>query len=173
LPAMTASRHVSTSQTPSPASRLLQIQAPPSRTLPFQTPLNCRSWLASEGGLTSCITIANAIASKPAPTNTAPPSRTLPSRHLRTVGAGLPAMTASRHVSPSQTPSPASRLLQIQAPASRRLPFQTPLNCRSWLASDDGLTSCITIANAIAGKPAPTNTGTPQSYVALPDTSEL
>jgi hypothetical protein len=66
-------------------------------------PQTCRSWLASDGGVTFTI----AIASKPAPTNLCR-TRHSPYTH-KPVGAGLPAMAAAH----SPPLSPASRLLQI------------------------------------------------------------
>ncbi|MGX1085845.1 hypothetical protein AB7M25_002411 [Pseudomonas sp. AP3_22 TE3818] len=64
------------------------------------------------------------------------------------VGAGLPAMAASKTPQGSRTQSPASRLLQES--------HATDTLCGRWLASDGGLENATRLKNPIAGKPAPT-----------------
>ncbi|MGF6203819.1 hypothetical protein QF012_005884, partial [Pseudomonas laurylsulfatiphila] len=64
------------------------------------------------------------------------------------VGAGLPAMAASKTPQGSRTQSPASRLPQ-ESRATNTL-------CGSWLASDGGFENATRLKDPIAGKPAPT-----------------
>ncbi len=74
-------------------------------------PINCRSWLASEGGPKIDTSLPGPFASKPAPTGISSAQQT--QAHPRsTVGAGLPAKAASRSIQVSRAPSPASWLLQ-------------------------------------------------------------
>ncbi|MGF6202575.1 hypothetical protein QF012_004620 [Pseudomonas laurylsulfatiphila] len=104
-------------------------------------PTPCRSWLASDGVATA----TTEIASKPAPTDMRPSTKS--EYPQNPVGAGLPAIASPR----PPPKSPASRLLRMCVrPQNPNTPHTL---CRSWLASD----GVATATTEIASKPAPTD----------------
>jgi len=90
----------------------------------------CRSWLASDGGITA--TIAS-------PANRLLRMCGTPQIHLACatpVGAGLPAMAASGHHRLASKPAPTDVWNASNSPCLCK-------TCRSWLASDGGITATI------------------------------
>jgi hypothetical protein len=132
----------------------------------------CGSWLASDGGLSFSIDVeaAGLIASKLAPTGLGLFEWIVVD--VNTVGAGLPAMAVCQSASMLNLPasSRASLLLQV---CVVRMVCGRRKNCRSWLASDGGLSVSIEVGGAglIASKLAPTGLGLFEWIVNTPRTS--
>ncbi len=122
----------------------------------------CRSWLASDGGVSVArdVGCTGLIAGKPAPTG-------IGRAHKRDVcqkspvGAGLPAMAVYQSPVMLDVPasSPASQLPRYRPRTQTRCTPKIP--CRSGLASDGGVsvTRDVGCTGLIAGKPAPTGIG--------------
>ncbi len=126
LPAMAACQSTSMLEVPAPSRASLSYRLGAVRIIHVRRK-NCRSWLASDSGLSVNIDVGGTglIASKLAPTGLVPFESFM--SDAKTVGAGLPAMAACQSTSMLDVPasSRASLLLQAWCRSNHSCPTQT------------------------------------------------